>query len=290
MDEEKIKVSIIVPFYYGNQYLERLFNSVAEAYSMTNDLACFEIIVVNDSPEEQVEIPESELTNKVIINEKNQGIQVSRVNGLNASDGEWIIFLDQDDEINPMGLRKQLQLTKEADVVVGNCKYHLGKKDIVFFKNEKEMSYLLQEERFFTIRNQIPSPGECLIRKRCIPNLWKKQYLTVNGADDWFLWILLFKNNARFTCNPDIVYVHNDADGNNLSRNLIKMRESAQEMRRILVRECAIDKTEAIKLTDAIDFKYYQDTRQLSLARIIRYRKTIIDNVRNRLIISYLQK
>ena len=66
--------------------------------------ALLEFILVNDSPEEEIELEtfkEYSFEYKVVVNERNMGIQKARINGLENSTGEYILFLDQDDEILP---------------------------------------------------------------------------------------------------------------------------------------------------------------------------------------------
>lgn len=278
-----MKISVIVPFYKGNQYLNRLFASIESVYKATKEKVDYEILIVNDSPDVPVLLPETELNVTLIQNEQNLGIQGTRINGLSHASGDWILFLDQDDELVVDGFKKQLKLTKNADVVVGNGIYRLGRFNKQVFSNLTAMKYLIQERRFIEIRNLIPSPGECLIRREKISDLWKQNQMHHNGADDWLLWLLLFKEKAVFVCNEQIVYIHNDTEGENLSADYDKMRISSMEMVKILKKYNVLNPYELQKLSMAIDFKYYQDTKQLTLGRLIRYAGAIKDNVRYRL-------
>ena len=272
-----MKISVVVPFYQGNQYLKKLLNSIQKVIITTN--ADFEIIIVNDSPWEKVILPNIQMDVVLINNEKNLGIQATRINGIKHSTGEWILMLDQDDELVAEGFKKQIELTQDADVVVGNGVYILGKVNKKIYKSLNNMNYLIQKERFIKIRNLIPSPGECLIRKKNIPELWKNTVLKNNGSDDWLLWILFFCNNAKFVCNESSVYIHNDTGGNNLSANLLKMRESSLEMSDLLLVNNVLSEKEVTRLRHSIEFKYYQDTKQLSIYRIIKYADAIISNI-----------
>ena len=177
------------------------------------------------------------------------------------------------------GFKRQIELTENADVVVGNGIYKLGKYNRLIFANLSSMKYLIQENRFLKIRNLIPSPGECLIKKNKIPDVWKENKMTQNGADDWLLWILLFKSREKFSCNEELVYVHNDTEGANLSADYDKMRVSCKEMVEILRNNKILKGDEIERLSNAIDFKYYQDTKQLTLASLLRYISNIFDNV-----------
>lgn len=287
-----IKISIIIPFYKGNKYLIQLLKSIEKVILRVKTMASFEVVIVNDSPEVKVVLPEYKADNlviKIIENPQNLGIQRARIHGLQYSSGEWIIFLDQDDELLEEGFEKQIRLTEKADVVVGNGRYILGGIDKKIYANLKSMKFLIQEKNFIRIRNLIPSPGECLIRKDSIPASWTENKLTHNGSDDWLLWILLFKKKARFVCNEKQVYIHNDTGGENLSANLDKMKLSSEEMFNIL-RECQIlNLKEQKQLYHAIYFKYYQDTGQLSILKILKYIDAVSANIKYRLRLNYLE-
>lgn len=279
--KDVIDITVITPFYYGNNYMARLLTSIKQCIELCKESASFEVIIVNDSPTEKVHIPEefAEIDIRIIVNEQNMGIQKTRINGLKYAHGEWIIFLDQDDELIPNGLEKQIELTKQADIVVGNSIYILGDVHKQTYKNLKTMNYLISEKRFLQIRNLIPSPGECLIRKVCIPKIWIENPIKTNGADDWFLWITLFKAKAKYVCNEELVYIHNDANGKNLSVNIKKMKISSLEMLDILKRNNILTVKETIELENAIYFKYNQDTYGLTAKIIFKYYKTFFYNV-----------
>lgn len=284
------KISIIVPFYHGNLYIPRLLKSIETVVDLSKDLCCFEVLIVNDSPDESVILPPSTLDIKVTQNAQNVGIQKTRVHGLHQASGEWILFLDQDDELISDGFLRQIQLTDYADVIVGNGIYRLGAYDQRIFRTPKAMRFLIRERQFLTIRNLIPSPGECLIRKDCIPKTWTTSFLHTSGSDDWFLWITLFRSNARFTCNPEFVYLHNDTGGNNLSANLTQMKNSSLEMVEILSRNHTLMPKQIAKLKRAILFKYHQDTHQLSPKILLNCFDALCANICYRLILNTLNK
>lgn len=279
-----IVISIIVAFYNGNSFLKRLLTSIdnVEKYCSDNNKAQLEILIINDSPNIKVKIPK-EFGNKnnikVISNKKNVGIHQTRVNGLKHASGDWLIFLDQDDELLVDGFSKQLELTAEADVIVGNGFYQLNGKNIKIYDNLLEMDYLIQKEKLLRIRNLIPSPGECLIRKKAISKYWQKNFLKANGADDWYLWLLMFWENKKFASNSEVVYIHNDVEGQNLSRDLDKMYVSSCEMHDLLKKSQVFTEKEMNQLQRAIDFKYYQDSKKLSFYKILKYSNVILDNV-----------
>lgn len=272
-------ISIIIPFYYGNKYLNRLISNIEKVEKKTSNIAKYEVILVNDSPDVDVKLPQTYLDIKIIRNNTNMGIQGARVNGLINAKNEWILFLDQDDELIGDGFIYQIMLTPYADVVVGNGQYCLGNVNKRVYGSLATMKFLVNLKKFIEIRNLIPSPGECLIKRTIIPELWKNNKLSISGADDWFLWLLLFDRGARFICNEKLVYVHNDTAGMNLSADLQRMKESSMEMLQILRKENIFGKKECKKLKKSIEFKYYQDTKQLKFLHIIKYIQPIWNNV-----------
>lgn len=272
-------ISVIIPFYYGNEYIARALQSIKKVSDVIADSADIEVIIINDSPEIEVMLPDIELNCTVIKNDTNSGIHRSRVNGLKIAKGNYIQFLDQDDELMLDGYDKQLALLENADIVVGNGYYSMGQKNYVIYKSYSSMEYLIQLKRLLKIRNLIPSPGECLIKRESIPKVWVNNTLSTDGADDWMLWVCMFKQNARFAMNSDNVYRHNDSQGANCSANIGKMRDSANEANSILNKYGIITATEAKTWRSAIDFKYFQDTRQLKIFDYIRFRKEIFNNI-----------
>lgn len=281
-------LSVIVPFFNGNLYIKRLLKSVKEIAFLCkeNGNIKLELIIVNDSPLVEIELPEeNDILPIVITNEYNVGIHGSRLKGLEKAKGDWVLFLDQDDELMTEGFMNQLNLTEVADVVIGNGLYQYGDNKVPIYKNYASMKSLIQKRWFLEIRNLIPSPGECLIKKDSIPTYWKNVELCNNGSDDWLLWLLLFNENNVFACNNEYVYIHNDSFGNNLSLDLEKMYKSSLEMCELLEKHTVFPKSELRILRKAIDFKFYQDTKQLSIQSVLKYLDIIGANVKYKLIL-----
>ena len=109
------KISVIIPIYNAQNYLERCLNSVC------NQTLCdIEIICVNDcSTDESARILQEyvkKYPNLRAINlEKNQGESVARNTGLSLARGEYLAFVDNDDEVDREFYEKLYAKAKEND-------------------------------------------------------------------------------------------------------------------------------------------------------------------------------
>ncbi|WP_010077706.1 glycosyltransferase [Liquorilactobacillus mali] len=232
-------ISLVVPFYEGNRYLDGIiknFNDIKDNFLMINKEIDLELILVNDSPHVKVNVELLKKANfkyKVIANKKNFGIHYSRVIGVRNAENNWIIFLDQDDELEVSNFYTQVKSIDDCDGefgVIGNGMYEYKNEEKKIFKNEKIATLSLRESSFLKIRNLITSPGQCIINKKLIPNYWKDNILKNNGSDDWFLWILIKNDGLRFKINDTIVYKHKLNKNGNYSNDYDKMHLSNIEM------------------------------------------------------------
>lgn len=230
-------ISVIVPFYRGNAYMERLFGCIRENAANAPDLTV-ELVLVNDSPDCPIVYEEAWVQGfslKVFENPVNSGIQRSRVNGLAAASGAYIVFLDQDDLLDPQALVSQYQAIGSADIVLanGHCETPCG--CVPIYRTAAQQCVATEPRFYYTVSNLITSPGQCMIRKLVIPQLWLDCCIGRNGSDDLLLWLLLFGCNARWTVNPLFLYTHKST-GHNLSDDIGKMVDSSQEVLAVLQR------------------------------------------------------
>ena len=101
------KITVVMPVYNSEKYLDTAIKSILNQ-TFTN----FEFIIVDDaSTDSSVEIINSyqDQRIKLIQNNVNQGIPISRNKSLAASSGEYIAILDSDDYAYPSRLAEQLE-------------------------------------------------------------------------------------------------------------------------------------------------------------------------------------
>ena len=93
------KVSIIVPIYNVERYLDRCMDSL-----LHQTLEDIELILVDDgSPDQCPQMCEkyAELDSRVkVVHKKNAGLGLARNSGLGIATGEYVAFIDSDDFVD----------------------------------------------------------------------------------------------------------------------------------------------------------------------------------------------
>lgn len=122
-----MKVSVIVPVYNVEKYIERCVRSL-----LSQTLDGLEIIFVDDcSPDNSVDVINNVLNNfpphylrsinnvRIIRHKNNKGVSAARNSGLKAATGDYVIFCDSDDWVEPTMYEKlyQMAMNNRADIV-----------------------------------------------------------------------------------------------------------------------------------------------------------------------------
>ena len=128
-------ISTIIPIYHGQQYIEKQLKQLENAACQLKKLSgrydtALEVLFVNDAPDDPIgeELHSDVLRVRVFNTDTNRGIHGARVWGLSKASGEFVHFLDQDDEISPDFYMSQLDAIGDADVVY--CRGYNGRQEI----------------------------------------------------------------------------------------------------------------------------------------------------------------
>lgn len=121
--------SIVIPLYNKEKYIKRTLKSVLKQ-TFTN----FEVIIVDDgSTDNSSEIIKSINDSRIcLIQQENGGPSKARNRGIQEAKGEFIAFLDADDEWLPGKLEKQYDFHSCNDDVIWSCtSFHVkgGKRE-----------------------------------------------------------------------------------------------------------------------------------------------------------------
>ena len=116
------KLSFILPAYNVEPYLEKCIRSIKDKHMPYEE---YEIIVVNDgSPdnsEDLVRKLQKTIPNILLINQENAGVSAARNRGIEKATGEYIVFIDPDDYVNPNLLKRLYDRAKKDDLEILLC-------------------------------------------------------------------------------------------------------------------------------------------------------------------------
>ena len=200
-------VSVIIPTHNRRKRLSAAIESVfAQTYSH------LEVIVVNDASTDDTATWLESLAQKkltIINNPQSKGGAVSRNIGVQAANGTYIAFLDDDDTWEKTKIEKQIQLLEQENAVAANCyftNHHLPRKKAYVQKTGQT------KFKAMLLDNMLGGASVCICRK--------KVFEQVNGfnsalpsAQDWDLWLKLVQCGKIVTVKEPLVnyYAHQDA-------------------------------------------------------------------------------
>lgn len=115
-------ISIIVPVYNAEKYLNRCIDSIlAQTYTD------FELLLINDGSKDNSGKICDEYVNKDsrvrVFHKENAGVSKARNLGLDSALGEWITFVDSDDWVREDFLEKRLELALKENVDIVYCDF-----------------------------------------------------------------------------------------------------------------------------------------------------------------------
>lgn len=210
-----IKVSIIIPIYKVEAYIERCIKSVAEQDGIGSayNLEC--ILVDDCTPDKSMKIAKETIKAYKNIHficlqhEINRGLSVARDTGLEYATGDYIMFIDSDDYILPGCIKTftdEIYNNSTIDLVTGStiCKNNTDiKKRELLNSKESIIHGFLTMKFFITSWNK-------LIRRECIV---ENKLLFIEGIylqDQPWLYTLAFHINSMLLL-PKATYVYEEA-------------------------------------------------------------------------------
>ena len=177
MHKEKVdneKISVILPVYNAKDYISECIRSIL-LQSYNN----FEIIIVDDGSTDggiNMVINEFRDSRITIIQQENSGVSVARNKGIEVSSGDWIMFIDADDYIDPKMIEDLMKIASQysADIVVSD-----------YFVNKEREEYPEQ----FLSNNEVriyQGDDKVLLIESCIDNrLYGKRGAVTNIGVPW---------------------------------------------------------------------------------------------------------
>lgn len=195
-------VSIIVPIYNAEKYLDSCIQSVLRQ-TYTN----WELILIDDGSTdksgriaEEYGFADERIT---VFHQKNLGVSLARNRGIDEATGNYVVFLDADDELIEDCLAKTVNIAEEtnADVVAGrSCENQELFQDRIIWTGAEALENSLKDHLFTY------SAWAKLIRREFIGKTRFTPDIRIN-EDSYFVFQLLCKQNV-FVLTNDVIYFY----------------------------------------------------------------------------------
>ena len=206
-------ISVIVPVYNGEKYIKKCINSI-----LNQTYSNFELIIINDGSVDKTADEVKCIDDKRIrlFNKNNTGVSDTRNYGISLSKGDYLIFIDADDEIESTLFEKMIKIVNEHHVDIirynGFVQNKNGKYDSIVFPVEDGL-ILSSKEHQNQIINIINKPYNSI---RCYsPLLFMKNENIINFRkelvylEDKMFYLENMLNNKKIIFINDELYYYN---------------------------------------------------------------------------------
>lgn len=235
----KALISIIIPVYNAEKYIS---NTIKSLFSQT--YKNFEVIIIDDgSSDNSMQIVDKEMKQKnipyTIIRQANQGVGKARNVGYENANGEWILFLDADDTINPFSIEiytKIIEKEEKVDIIFSKFRDVDEKNSLDSAKYENTYSWIEKDKilkEFLTRQRVLLVPGT-LYKKNFLNTYSLMQPSIPWSEDQYFIWLVLNKADRIIITNAEIYnYVHHSGESIMNSTPVDKMLVSYEEYKKL---------------------------------------------------------
>ncbi len=217
MGETNILISIIIPVYNSGFFLRKTIISVIEQSYKNWELILIDDCSSDNSMDIVTEFCKKDSRIKSFRLEKNSGAAKARNLGILKAKGEYIAFLDSDDNWHPQKLEKQLTFMQDNQINFSYTDYNIinesTKKETVFKALKDHLSYK-DIVRFNYIACSTVMINFNASEKLYMPDIRNRQ--------DWGLWIIAIKKIGEAK-RLNIPLTNYYKRANSLSSNKVKM-------------------------------------------------------------------
>ncbi len=259
------RFSIIVPVYNVQDYLDDCLKSLQGQF-----IEDYEVICVNDGSTDRSRAIlaewEGRLPQMKVIDRENGGLSAARNTGLEAAKGDYVLFVDGDDWVEPNMLNALAQAIDVEDMVCFACRRtDSGTHDILPAEESNGWEYY---NRHALEHREVPF---VCVWQRC----YRRQFLVGNGLR--FREGILHEDNEftpRACLNaksvkviPDVLYNYRVREGSIMTTRGLRSKESlvviGNELSEWFAKENGIDTTTAYRaLTQCYQMAFLGSNRE----------------------------
>jgi glycosyltransferase involved in cell wall biosynthesis len=195
-----MNISVIIPTYNRAHLLSRALNSV-----LVQTLPAQEIIVVDDgSTDNTADLMTSEFSQCCYLQQSNLGVSAARNRGIEAATGEWLAFLDSDDEWLPGKLEAQHNLLQQhPDIKICHT-------EEIWIRNGKRVNQMKKHAKSggHIFQNCLPlcviSPSSVIIHRSLFKEVGTFDE-NLPACEDYDLWLRICATHpVAFVTQPQI--------------------------------------------------------------------------------------
>lgn len=216
-------ISVIIPVYNSEKYILETLISI-EGQTFKN----YEVIIVDDgSTDNSYNIVKNNITkmfpNAYLLNQENQGATRARINGVQRSHGQYLLFLDSDDYIQPTFMEKTFDLMEGVE----NTNLGFAYVDTVYFSEDNYTKRFIQPEYNFIRLIEGNYISYCsLFRKKAYLDCGGHDYFNRNFAEDYQLYLRLGRKGWYGKHIPEPLFYYRDHSEGISKQNKEKMEAS----------------------------------------------------------------
>ena len=206
---DKCRLSIIIPVYNVEEYLDRCLSSVLD-----QEFTSYEVILVDDGSTDSSPLicDRYSATDPRFrtLHKPNGGVSSARNAGLELAKGEYIMFLDSDDSLLPFAIDDMMEVVAGEDMVVGGYAVFMGGVPIRNVHPAATYSYKgIEYPRFFqdNLRRNcemLDAPWAKMFKRKAIGSIRFNEGLHY-AEDKLFVFEFLASCKSILTC-PQTVY------------------------------------------------------------------------------------
>ncbi|MHC4075399.1 MAG: glycosyltransferase family 2 protein [Planctomycetota bacterium] len=210
-------ISVIIPAYDAGLFINRTIDSI-----LVQTLPADEIIVVDDgSIDNTAEVAKSYGSKVRYIYQQNAGDAAARNTGITAAKGDWIAFLDHDDEWLPDKLQLQMELLNRNPQLLwcASNRYQSDGMRKVAVGNVTKIQKALEARNFFEDYFTVAAKGICpvltstmLIRKDVFEQVGNFDPFWIRCADLDMWWRIAYKFPSIGYLAEPLVLIHLDVE------------------------------------------------------------------------------
>lgn len=293
------KVSVIIPVYNGEKYVETCIQSI-----LNQTLKEIEIIIVNDGSKDNtlniLRKLENKYENIIVINQQNLGPGIARNKAMNIANGKYIAFCDVDDTYEEKMLEKLYLSADINNCEVSVCGYKNIEGDIyTVYLPEFDSGTVLENNDIKTlILKNIIKNGGGIYASSC-NKIYLKECIDGNNikfgeeriyGEDWFFNQKILGRIKKITFIKESLYNYNRINENSIMKsfhtNLFDLHIDSRNFLRERMKEWNLyneeniknfDNRFCIKVFESIINEMSSKNKKSTIKKIL-YVKTIVNN------------